>query len=167
MSFSAYDITIPVFERGFASLSSILAKGLAHAEAEGIDPASYVGARLSPDMLPLAGQVQRASDTAKGCAARLAGITPPSFADEEVSFADLEARIAKTRAFLAGVDASALDGADARTVVLRAGGHEHAFLGRDYILQHALPNFFFHVTTAYAILRQNGVPIGKRDYLGF
>ncbi len=167
MSFSAYDITIPVFERGFANLSSILAKGLAHAEAAGIDPATYVEARLAADMLPLAGQIQRASDTAKGCAARLAGVTPPSFADEEVSFADLEARIARTRSFLAGIDRTALDGADARTVVLRAGGNERSFLGRDYILQHALPNFFFHVTTAYAILRQNGVPVGKRDYLGF
>ncbi len=167
MTFSAYDITIPVFRRGFANLSAVLAKGLAHAEAAGIDPAEFVEARLVADMDPLRSQVQRASDTAKNCAARLAGIAPPSFPDEERSFGELEARVGRTVAFLDGMEAAAFDGAEDRPVVLRTRAGEAHFAGRDYVLQHALPNFFFHVTTAYAILRHKGVAIGKRDYLGF
>ncbi len=167
MTFSAYDITVPVFTRGFANLAAVLGKGLAHAEAEGIDPADFVEARLVADMDPLRAQIQRASDTAKACAARLTGIAPPSFPDEERSFADLQARIDKTVVFLNGVDAAAFAGAEDRPVVLRTRAGEIHFVGRDYILQHALPNFFFHVTTAYAILRHKGVAIGKRDYLGF
>ena len=167
MTFSAYDITIPVFERGFANLTAVLAKGLAHAEQAGVDPNTYVETRLVADMDPLRSQIQRASDTAKGCAARLSGTAPPSFPDEEVTFADLQARIDKTRAYLAGFDAAAFAEAEERPVVLRNRAGETHFTGRDYILQHALPNFFFHVTTAYAILRHKGVPVGKRDYLGF
>ncbi|HWJ75637.1 MAG TPA: DUF1993 domain-containing protein [Kaistia sp.] len=167
MTFSAYDVTIPVFERGFANLSAILDKGVAFAEAGGFDPADLVEARLIADMDPLGAQVQRASDTAKACVARLAGITAPSFADEETSFPELQSRIARTLDFLRTVDAAALAGAEDRPVVLRSRAGEKQFIGRDYIFQHAVPNFFFHVTTAYDILRHKGVPIGKRDYLGF
>ncbi|SHE87398.1 hypothetical protein SAMN02745157_1123 [Kaistia soli DSM 19436] len=167
MTFSAYDVTIPVFERGFANLSAILDKGVAHAEAGGFDAANLVEARLAADMDPLRSQVQRASDTAKACVARLAGITAPSFADEETNFTELQARITKTLNFLRTIDRAALEGAEDRAVVLRSRGGEKHFVGRDYIFQHALPNFFFHVTTAYDILRHKGVSIGKRDYLGF
>lgn len=167
MTFSVYDLTIPVFERGFANLAAILDKGLAHAGETGIDPAELVEARLYEDMLPLAGQIQRASDTAKAAVARLTGTAAPSFPDEEKSFAELQARIEKTVAFLRSVDASAFAGAEERAVVLRSRTGETPFSGRDYLLRHALPNFFFHVTTAFDILRHEGVPIGKRDYLGF
>ncbi|MCX5478521.1 DUF1993 domain-containing protein [Kaistia geumhonensis] len=167
MSFSIYDITIPVFRRGFTVLSAVLDKGLAHASAEGVDPATYVEARLAPDMLPLSGQVQRASDTAKACAARLTGLAAPSFPDEETSFEELQARIGRTVDYLASVDPAAFEGGEERQVTLRSRAGETPFVGRDYALQHALPNFFFHVTTAYGILRMKGVPVGKRDYLGF
>lgn len=167
MPFSIYDITVPVFQRGFATLSAILEKGRAHAEAGGIDPADLVEARLAEDMLPLSGQVQRASDTAKACVARLTGLAAPSLPDEERSFAELQARIEKTLAYIGGVDAASFDGAEERSVILRSRASETPFVGRDYVLMHALPNFFFHVTTAYDILRHKGVPIGKRDYLGF
>lgn len=167
MSFSIYDITVPVFRRGFTVLSAVLEKGVAHASAEGVDPASYVEARLAPDMLPLSGQVQRASDTAKAAAARLTGLAAPSFPDEETTFDELQARIARTVDYLASVDPAAFEGGEERQVLLRSRAGETPFVGRDYVLQHALPNFFFHVTTAYGILRMKGVPVGKRDYLGF
>jgi len=167
MTYSVYDVTVPVFLRGFASLSAILDKGLAHAQAEGIDPADYVGARLIPDMLPLSGQVQRASDTAKGCVVRLSGAAAPAFPDEETSFADLQARIAKTVDVLKAAAPAAFEGAEAKEVILRAGGSEHRFTGSDYIFRHALPNFFFHFTTAYDILRMKGVPVGKQDFLAY
>jgi len=124
-----------------------------------------VGARLAPDMLTLAGQIQRASDSAKGAAARLAGIENPSFADDETTFADLQERIVKTRRFLEGVSAEQIDGSAARSIELNLGT-KVTFRGDDYLLNFALPNFYFHVTTAYDILRHSGVPVGKMDYLG-
>jgi hypothetical protein len=145
--------------RGFDRLSAILKKG----EAGG---AALVEARLAPDMLTLAGQVQRASDTAKGCAARLSGLDNPSFPDDEKTFADLQARIAKTADFLRGVTPGRIDGSESRPIEIKASGTVLRFTGQDYLLTFALPNFYFHVTTAYGILRHNGVPLGKSDYLG-
>jgi uncharacterized protein len=164
MSLSMYRASIPVLMRGLDNLAALLEKASAHAEASHIDPTSLIDARLAPDMLTLAGQIQRASDTAKGTAARLAGIEAPSFADDETTFADLQARIAKTKRFLAGVNAEQIDASATRTITLSA--IKHPFLGDEYLLTFALPNFFFHVTTAYDILRHSGVPIGKMDYLG-
>ena len=161
MSITMYRASIPVFIRAFGNLSAILKKGEAHAGS-----AAFVEARLAPDMLTLAGQVQRASDTAKATAARLAGIQSPSFPDTEKTFAELQARIKKTVDFLQSVKAAEIDGGEQRTIELKAGGRELKFTGVDYLFGFALPNFFFHVTTAYAILRHKGVPLGKMDYLG-
>lgn len=166
MPVSLYDLTIPAFLRGFAVLSDILEKGRAFAEAEGRAPETLTEARLIADMAPLTAQIQRASDTAKGAAVRLGGLENPSFPDTERSFAEMQERIAKTVAFLRSVDPAALDGKEETEVVLKAGSGTTTFTGRDYVLTFALPNFYFHVTTAYALLRQAGVPIGKRDYLG-
>jgi hypothetical protein len=166
MALSLYDISIPVFIRGLGQLSHLLDKGLAHAQASGIDAATLVDARLAPDMLTLAGQIQRASDASKLGAARLAAITAPSFPDTEKTWDELQARIAKTIDFLSSVDRTQIDGFEERSVSMKVGGNELEFTSQRYLLQFALPNFFFHVTTAYDVLRHSGVPIGKRDYLG-
>lgn len=166
MSFSIHRASIPVLVRGFESLSHVLRKGEAFAAEQGIAPEVLLQAQLAPDMYNLIRQVQLASDSAKGCAARLAGIENPSFADTEASFADLHARIAKTVDFLKGVSESQLNGAEARTVTLKLRGREVHFSGTDYLLNFALPNYFFHVTTAYDLLRHKGVPLTKPDYLG-
>jgi hypothetical protein len=161
-----YQASVPVFLHGFANLSAILDKGLAFADEQGVDPDALVQARLIEDMGPLSSQVQRASDTAKGCAARLAGIDMPSFEDNETTFPELQDRISRTVAFLQTVRPEQIDGSEERDVLLTAGKQSFAFKGQEFLLQHALPNFFFHVTTAYDILRHKGVPVGKRDYLG-
>lgn len=166
MSISPYDLSIPAFQRGFAALSKLLDKAEAFAEEKKIKPEVLVNARLAPDMLSLAGQVQRMSDTAKGAAARLTGTDAPSFADEETTLADLRERIEKTTAYLASVSESAFEGAEERTVVLKTRQQEVSFTGKDYLLTFAIPNFYFHLTTAYAILRHNGVAVGKLDFLG-
>lgn len=166
MSLSMYQASIPVFLRSLGNLSRILAKGANDAEIRHIDPAVFINARLAPDMYPLSRQVQIATDTAKGCAARLAGIDIPSYPDVEASFPELEQRIGKTVDFLKSVDAAKFEGSETRTVVLRIGGREISFSGANYLLTFALPNFFFHVTTAYDILRHNGVQLAKGDYLG-
>jgi uncharacterized protein len=166
MSLSMYEASVPVFTRAFANLSAILAKGEAHAAAAGVDPAELGTARLAPDMLTLAGQIQRASDSAKGCGARLAGVENPSFADDEASFAELQARIAKTVDFLRSLRPEQFDGAEEREIVLPLAKQPVIFTGRSYLLTFAMPNVFFHVTTAYAILRHKGVAVGKLDYLG-
>lgn len=166
MALSLYDISIPVFIRGLGQLSHLLDKGFAHAQATGIDAATLVDARLAPDMLTLAGQIQRASDASKLGAARLAAITAPSFPDTEKTWDELQARIAKTIDFLNSVDRALIDGFEERSVSMKVGGNELEFTSQRYLLQFALPNFFFHVTTAYDVLRHSGVPIGKRDYLG-
>jgi hypothetical protein len=166
MALSLYDISIPVFIRGLGQLSHLLDKGLAHAQATGIDSAVLVDARLAPDMLTLAGQIQRASDASKLGVARLAAITAPSFPDTEQTWDELQARIAKTIDFLNSVDRAQIDGFEERPVSMKVGSNELDFTGQRYLLQFALPNFFFHVTTAYGVLRHSGVPIGKRDYLG-
>jgi hypothetical protein len=166
MPLSMYRASVPVLLRALDQLSAILDKAEAHAATAKIEPAALVQARLAPDMLTLAGQVQRASDSAKGTAARLSGVANPSFADDETSFAELQARIAKTRAFLAGIDAALLEDSAERMLDIKLGAVQRAFRGDDYLLGFGLPNFFFHITTAYDILRHNGVPIGKMDYLG-
>jgi hypothetical protein len=166
MTLSMYQASIPGFVRMLNNLSVILDKAAAHAEAKKIDPTVFINARLAPDMLPLARQVQIATDGVKGCAARLAGIEVPSFPDTETSFPELKARIAKTVAFLQSVGAAKIDGSEARKVTLKLGGKDETFLGQPYLFDFVIPNFYFHVTTAYAILRHNGVEIGKGDYLG-
>jgi len=166
MALSMYDLSVPVFTRGLGQLTHLLEKSLAHARANDIDPAVLVDARLAPDMLTLAGQIQRASDASKLGVARIAGITAPSFPDEEKTYDELLARIVKTQEFLATVDRALIDGQEERPVTIKAREGEAHFTAQRYLLQFALPNFFFHVTTAYGVLRHKGMPIGKMDYLG-
>jgi len=166
MSLSMYQAAVPVFIRQLSNLSTILGIAAAHAEAKKIEQRVFLDARLAPDMFPLSRQVQIACDGAKAGTALLAGIEAPSHADDETSFAELQARIAKTLAFLQGVGAAQLDGGEERTVTLRRRDKETHFQGQAFLLDHVLPNFYFHLTTAYAILRHNGVEIGKRDFLG-
>jgi len=161
-----YDASIPVLTRGLRNLSAILDKAVASAEARKIDPAVLIGARLAPDMFPLARQIQIASDTSKGAAARLAGTEAPSWPDTETTFPELQARIKKTVDYLETFKASQIDGAENRTVTLKMPDGALDFTGQSFLFSFALPNFFFHVTTAFDILRHNGVEIGKRDYLG-
>ena len=160
-----YDASVPVFTHFLNSLSAILKKAEAHCAARKIDPAVMLGYRLAPDMFALARQVQIASDAAKGAGARLAGVAIPSFPDEEKSFEELQARIAKTRDFLAGLKREQFEGADTRAISIKAGPRELEFAGAAYLETWAKPNFFFHLTTAYAILRHAGVELGKPDFL--
>jgi hypothetical protein len=166
MSLTMYQASIPVFVRMLGNLSTILDKAAAHAEAKKIDPAIFVNASLAPDMYPLSRQVQIATDIVKGCAARLAGIEVQRYEDNETTFAELQARIAKTETFLQSVSASQIDGSEDRKITLKFGSRELTFLGQAYLLDFVLPNFHFHLTTTYAILRHNGVEIGKKDYTG-
>ena len=162
MSFSIYDASAPVFVKAFTSMQDWLDKAL----AEGKDEKALLEARLAPDMYPLSKQIQIASDTAKGAIARLAGIDAPSMADTEASFAELKVRCQKTIDFINGVDRSALDGAETRQVVVKfPNGMGYRFVGKDYLTSFALPNFFFHTTTTYALLRAAGVNVGKPDFL--
>ena len=166
MPLSMYRASVPVFKQMLRSLDAILDKAAAHATARKIEPSALLHARLSPDMFHLIRQVQIASDQAKGVTARLAGQEPPKFEDSEASFADLKARIAKTLSFLDGLQAAQIDGSEDREIALPVGGQTMKFKGVDYLLAFGLPNFYFHVTTAYAILRHSGLEIGKRDFLG-
>lgn len=166
MSIQLYDVTVPAFLRGLANLDAVLKKGEAFAAEQGLDPASLLETRLAPDMYPLAGQIQRASDTAKFAAVRLGGVENVPFEDDETSFADLYARIAKTVDFLESAPREAFEGRETAEVVMKSPSGERRFTGLDYALGFALPNFFFHVTTAYGLLRHRGAPIGKLDYLG-
>jgi len=166
MSLSMYQASVPVFVRMLTNLSAILKKGEAHAQGKKIDPAVFTGARLAPDMLPLVRQIQIATDQVKGCAARLAGMEPPAYEDKEQSFADLYARIDKTIAYLKSVKPAQIDGSEERRVELKLHDKTVVLKGQDYLFERVYPNFFFHVTTAYAILRHNGVDIGKGDFLG-
>ncbi|HSI41407.1 MAG TPA: DUF1993 domain-containing protein [Xanthobacteraceae bacterium] len=166
MPLSIHEASIPVFLRAFGNLSAILEKGEAFATAEGIDPVSLVEARLAPDMLTLAGQVQRASDTAKFCVTRLTATDGPGFADNEASFSQLQERITKTVTYLKGVGPEHFDGSETRQIVLKRRQGDVTLDGWGYLFTFALPNFFFHVTTGYDILRHKGVPIGKSDFLG-
>ncbi len=166
MAVSMYQASVPVFIHTLNNLAALLKKGEAFAEAKKIEPSVLLGMRLAPDMRPLTTQIQLASDNSKGPAARLAGIDRPAFEDNETTFADLQARIAKTITFLESIDAAKLDGSESRTVTLTVRGNDVHFRGDAYLFYFALPNFFFHVTTAYAILRHAGVEIGKLDFLG-
>jgi uncharacterized protein len=165
MTISMYQASVPAFQRTLGALDAILDKAAAYAAERKIDPAVLTGARLSPDMLPLTRQVQFSTDHAKGASARLAGLPVPSFADTETTFPELKARLAKTLDFIATVRPEQIDGSEGRDISLKAGPRELSFKGQDYLVFFALPNFYFHVTTAYAILRHNGVPIGKLDFL--
>ena len=166
MALSMYEISVPVILRGLGQLEHVLGKGIAHARENNADADRYVDCRLAPDMLTLAGQVQRASDTAKATIARITGVQAPSFADDESTMEQLIARSGKTRAFVDGVDRALFDAAAEREVEIKLGGNLMKFAGQQYLLQFGLPNFFFHITTAYDVLRNQGVPLGKRDYLG-
>ena len=161
MPLSMYQASIPVLLRGLQNLTAVLKKGEAWPGGNDLTEA-----RLAPDMLTLAGQVQRASDTAKGCAGRLAGIEAPRMPDEEKSFAELYARIDRTADFLKSVKREQIDGCEDKAVEVKAGPHTLTFTGESYLHTFVIPNFFFHVTTAYDILRHRGVPLGKLDYLG-
>jgi hypothetical protein len=165
MSLSMFDASIPVLLQGLKGLKGVLAKAEAHAEARKIDPNALLQARLYPDMFPLLRQVQIACDFAKGAAGRLAGAELPVFEDVETSFEQLQARIARTVAFIEGLAPAAFDGSETRQVSLNRRGQVVSFAGKDYLLNQALPNFWFHVTTAYAILRHNGVEVGKSDFM--
>jgi hypothetical protein len=166
MALSVYAASVPVFTRGLNTLHTLLDKVSAHCEAKKIKPAAFYSARLFPDMIPFSGQVQIATDHAKGASARLAGVEIPKFADEETDFMELKTRVDNTLSFIAGLSESAFEGGEDRVVTLTMAGHERRMRGDVYLLHYAVPNFLFHVTTAYDILRHNGVEIGKRDFIG-
>ncbi|CAA9308082.1 MAG: FIG00956224: hypothetical protein [uncultured Lysobacter sp.] len=167
MALSMYSASVPVFVQMLGSLSELLRKAEAHATARGIEPAAFLQSRVYPDMFPLVRQVQIACDFAKSVPARLAGADVPSYEDTEQGFDELQARIARTLEFIRGLPEDAFEGSDAREIVLRPGTpKERRIGGQAYLLQYGLPQFFFHVTTAYALLRQGGVEIGKKDYMG-
>lgn len=166
MKISMYQASIPVFTRGLTNFAAILDKAGAHAETKKIDPTVLIGSRLYPDMFPLSRQVQIATDNAKGPAARLAGIEVPKYEDNEKTFPELRARIQKTIDFLKTLKPEQIDGSEERAITLQLRGSAVTFQGLQYLMAFALPNFFFHITTAYGILRHNGVEIGKQDYLG-
>ena len=165
MATSLYDLTVPVFIRNLENLAKILAKGEAFAAEKGIDPVDLLNARLIDDMGTLISQIQRASDSAKGLPVRF-GFENLALADEEATFADLQTRIAKTVAYLKTVPHEAIDGKEDAAVTLATPNRSFEFTGIGFVQNFALPNFYFHVTTAYALLRMKGVPIGKMDYLG-
>ncbi len=155
----------PTFTRMLRNLSAILAKAEAHAKAKNFEPAVLLNARLAPDMLALTRQVQIAADAAKGAMARLAGHEPEAIEDNETTFAQLQARIAKTVALVEGYSEAQLEGSDKREITIKIPNSELKFNGLDFLNTWALPNFYFHIATAYAILRHNGVELGKRDFL--
>jgi len=162
-----YTASVPVFAQLLGGLSEVLSKAASHAADKKIDPNALLQARLFPDMFALVRQVQIAADFAKGVCARLAGTEVPSYEDNEQSFDDLQQRIAKTLAFIKQLDANAFENSEQREIILRPGTPKERKLdGQSYLLNYGLPQFFFHVTTSYAILRHNGVEIGKRDFMG-
>ena len=167
MSLSMHTASVPVFQQMLNALSGVLTKAEAHATERKIDHAAFLQARLYPDMFPLVRQVQIACDFAKSVSARLAGAEVPSYDDGEASFADLQQRIATTLTFIGGLDAAKFEGSDQRDLVLRPGTpKERSIGGQAYLLAYGLPQFFFHVTTAYDLLRHNGVEVGKKDFMG-
>lgn len=166
MALSMYEASVPRFVSMLRNLDAILAKAEAYAEAKKIDPAVLLSARLYPDMFALLRQVQIATDHAKGAVARLAGADVPKYEDNEQSFGDVRARLAKTIAFVETFRPDQIDGSEGRDIALKIGGHDLAFNGEHYLIGFALPNFYFHLVTAYNILRHSGVEIGKRDYMG-
>ena len=167
MTNALYASSIPLFKQMLGGLKSVLAKAEAHVVDKKIDPNALLQARLYPDMFPLLKQVQVATDFAKGVAHRLADVEVPKMEDTELTFADLQARIDTVLALMNGLDAAQFEGAATREIVTQAGTpKEKRFTGQSYLVNYGLPHFFFHTTTAYNILRHNGVEVGKRDYIG-
>jgi hypothetical protein len=166
MPVSMYSLSIPPLRRSLTNLSVILDKAVAYAQERKIDPAALLDTRLYPDMLTFTRQIQLASDFAKSTAARLAGEAPPKFDDVEVGFEQLKERIARTIAYLDTFKPGQFDGSEERAIELKTATRTLRFSGLEFLAQYAVPNFYFHVTTAYDILRHNGVPLGKRDFLG-
>ena len=166
MSITMFQASVPVFTRMLGNLRAILEKGAAHAEAKKFDSLVLVNSRLIADMFPLSRQIQIATDTSKGCVARLAGIEPPKYEDNEATVAELLARLDKTIAFIKTIKPEQIDGSEGKDITLQMRTGPRQFKGMPYLLHFAMPNFYFHVTTAYNILRDNGVEIGKPDFLG-
>lgn len=166
MTISMYQSSIPVFIHQLNNLAGILNKAAAHAEVKKIDPNVFVNFRLAPDMFPLVRQVQIVSDTVKSGAARLAGIEVPSFEDNETNFVQLQERLSKTIKFLQTISAKQIDGSEELKISYTQRNKEYNYIGQPYLLNYILPNLYFHITITYAILRHNGVEIGKKDYLG-
>ena len=166
MNISMYQASVPRFVNILGNLSNILDMAQVHVDAKKLDTATLTTYRLFPDMLPMTSQVQIACDAAKGVVARLAGVEIPVYEDNERTLADLKARIAKTIAFIQTVTPGQIDGTEDKEIVIKRGDKETRYKGMQFLLGHALPNFYFHVTTTYNILRHNGIEIGKRDYLG-
>ena len=166
MTISMYQASVPRFVNILGNLSNILDKAQVHVDAKKLDTATLTTYRLFPDMLPMTTQVQIACDAAKGVVARLAGVDIPVYEDNEKTLADLKARIAKTIAFIQTVTPGQIDGTEDKEIVIKRSDKETRYKGMQFLLGHALPNFYFHVTTTYNILRHNGIEIGKRDYLG-
>lgn len=166
MTISMYQASVPRLVNILGNLSSILDKAQAHIDAKKIDASVLPNFRLAPDMLPMSTQVQIACDSAKGLVARLSGVTAPVFEDTEKTLGELKARIAKTIDFIQTVPAASIDGTEDKDIVIKRGEKETHYKGLQFMLGHAMPNFYFHVTMTYAILRHNGVEIGKRDFLG-
>ncbi len=166
MSLSVYDMSVPIFTRMLSNLLAFMDKAEANAAERKFDTKVLSDMRLAPDMIPFRGQVMIATDHVKGCVSRLAGRDIPSWPDTEESFAELQTRVQKALDLLATIKPEDLQGGEARDVTLKLGGKDMIMSGQAYLTERALPNFFFHVTTAYAILRHAGVPLGKRDYIG-
>jgi hypothetical protein len=161
-----YQASVPAFLHTLGTLSAILTKAVAHADARKIDHNAFLGARAFPDMLPMVRQVQLSSDFAKNGTARLAGIEAPKFADNETSFEELQERIKKTVDFLKALKPEQLDNAETREITFPVGGKPRTFVGLPYLIHWVMPQFYFHVTTAYVLLREGGVEIGKKDFVG-
>jgi len=166
MSLSMYQASIPAFVQMLNNLSVIMDKAEAHARSREIDPEVLLNYRLAPDMLPFVRQIQIAADLAKGAAARLAGVEVPKHDDTEKTFADLKARLAKTVTFVQSFKPSDIDGSEDREINLTLGEHKMSFRGQPYLVRFVMPNFYFHCTTGYDILRHCGVDLGKRDFIG-
>jgi hypothetical protein len=161
-----YEASVPVFTQILNSLAAIIDKAETHANEKNIDPAALLQARLYPDMFPFARQVQVATDFAKGCSARLAGVEVPRYEDTEKSFSELRERIARVIAFINDLPRDAIEASDQRDIVTGSGANVREFKGQVYLVHYAMPHFYFHATTAYALLRHNGVEIGKKDFIG-
>jgi hypothetical protein len=161
-----YAASVPVFKHILGTLTVVLDKAEAHAAAKKIEPSALLQARLFPDMFTMRRQVMIATDFAKGTCARLAGVDVPKYEDTEQTFEELKVRIAKTLAFIGTLSATQIDGSEERDITIQVGHETRHFKGQHYLLHYALPNFYFHVTTAYDILRHNGVELSKRDYIG-
>jgi hypothetical protein len=166
MSISIYQSSVPVFERSLTAFLGILDKAQAHAEARKFDPTNYLSIRLSPDMFPLTRQIQTFCDQAKNGSFRLAGKEAPALEDKETTFAEVRQRVQKTLDLVKSIDAKAFDGGEDREIVLPLGPNKMKIQGANYLLHFVLPNFYFHLATAYDILRSGGVEIGKRDFMG-